>query len=147
LIFLGRPSIAAMQSLPEERRRSYQDDFRVIMRSFQTIKKSVFPIGGDKRITFPEGAVESILGNGLSGPVHGYLAKIKTIKIGEYALHDVVTTFTAVSQDESVYGNTMIGLPLLRRFNITFDYPNDRMILEPIRTFDDPFPFPMPPKR
>jgi hypothetical protein len=105
------------------------------------------PIGRDDRITLPENAVDSVLGNGLSGPVHGYLARIKTVKIGEYALHDVVTAYTAVSQDDGVYGNTMIGLPLLRRFNVIFDDFNDRLILEPNRSFEEPFPFPKTPGR
>lgn len=102
------------------------------------------PIGRDERISLPEGAVESILGNGLAGPIYGHLARINSIKIGIYAIHDVVTAFTAVAPDSTVYGNSMIGLPLLRRFNIIFDYSNDRMILEPNRSFNEPFPFPLP---
>lgn len=105
------------------------------------------PIGRDKRISLPEGAVESILGNGLAGPIYGHLARIKTLKIGKYALQDVVTAFTAVAPDDTIYGNSMIGLPLLRRFNIIFDYFGDRMILEPNRSSDEPFSLPMPRNR
>lgn len=105
------------------------------------------PIGRDKRISLPEDAVESILGNGLSGPVYGHLGRIKTLRIGKYALHDVVTAFTPVAPEDPIFGNSMIGLPLLRRFNIIFDYSNERLILEPNRSFLEPFPEPTPLER
>jgi hypothetical protein len=51
----------------------------------------------------------------------------------------VPTAFTVVDENSDVYGNTMIGMPLLRRFNVIFDYFNERIILEPSESFKNPF--------
>jgi hypothetical protein len=96
------------------------------------------PIGRDDRITLPPDAVEASLGRGLFSQ-QGYLGTIKGVFFGDYMLEDVPTAFTVVEKDSDDYGNTMIGLPLLRRFNVIFDYSNERIILEPSESFNDPF--------
>lgn len=96
------------------------------------------PIGRDERITLPSDAVEASLGQGLFSQ-KGYLGTVKSIRVGDYLLHNVPTAFTIVDKNSNVYGNTMIGLPLLKRFNIIFDYFNGRIILEPSASFNDAF--------
>jgi hypothetical protein len=96
------------------------------------------PIGKYDSIRLPKNAVESTLGAGLF-PSEGFLGRVESIKLGKYVLTDVVTAFTLVDKETDVYGNTMIGFPLLQRFNVTFDYFKDRLILEPSKTFSDPF--------
>jgi len=54
-------------------------------------------------------------------------------------LRDVPTAFQVVGQNSNIYGNTMIGLSLLRRFNVIFDYFKERIILEPSESFGDGF--------
>ncbi|MGB7063016.1 MAG: PDZ domain-containing protein [Candidatus Zixiibacteriota bacterium] len=96
------------------------------------------PVGKHDSIRLPKNAVESGLGVGFSRH-EGFLGRVKSIKLGEYVLNDVVTAFTVVDKETDVYGNTMIGFPLLQRFNVTFDYSKSRLILEPSGAFDDPF--------
>jgi hypothetical protein len=96
------------------------------------------PVGRDDRIMLPPDAVEASLGRGLFDQ-NGYLGTTSSIRFGDYIVKDVPTAFTVVDKSADVYGNTMIGLSLLRRFNIIFDYFNERIILEPSAAFDDPF--------
>lgn len=96
------------------------------------------PIGKYDSIRLPKNAVESGLGTGFF--LHeGFLGRVKSIKLGKYLLNDAVTAFTLVDKETDVYGNTMMGFPLLQRFNVTFDYFNSRLILEPSKAFNDPF--------
>jgi hypothetical protein len=96
------------------------------------------PIGKYDSIRLPKNAVKSGLGTAFF--LHeGFLGRVKSIKLGKYVLNDVVTAFTLVDKETDVYGNTMIGFPLLQRFNVTFDYLNGRLILEPSKAFNDPF--------
>lgn len=96
------------------------------------------PIGRNDRIKLPPDAVETSLGRGLFSQ-KGYLGTTQSVRFGDYALNNVPTAFTFVEKNANVYGNTMIGLPLLRRFNIIFDYSNERIILEPSKSFNNPF--------
>ena len=96
------------------------------------------PVGKCDSIRLPKNAVKSSLGVGLFRQ-EGYLGRVESISLGKYVLNDVVTAFTLVDKEADVYGNTMIGFPLLQRFNPTFDYFKERLILEPSRDFDRPF--------
>jgi hypothetical protein len=96
------------------------------------------PVGKYDSIQLPKNAVESTLGAGLFRQ-EGFLGRVESIKLGKYVLNDVVTAFTLVDKETGVYGNTMIGFPLLERFNVTFDYFSSRLILEPSKAFNDPF--------
>jgi hypothetical protein len=96
------------------------------------------PIGKYDSIRLPKNAVKSGLGTGFF--LHeGFLSRVKSIKLGKYVLNDVATAFTLVGRETDVYGNTMIGFPLMQRFNVTFDYFDSRLILEPSKAFNDPF--------
>jgi hypothetical protein len=96
------------------------------------------PIGKYDSIRLPKNAIKSGLGTGFF--LHeGFLGRVRSIKLGKYILNDVVTAFTLVDKETDVYGNTMIGFPLLQRFNVTFDYLNNRLILEPSKAFNEPF--------
>lgn len=96
------------------------------------------PIGRDERITLPPDAVEAPFGSGLFSQ-KGYEGKIGSIRLGDYIFEDVPAAFTVVDKDSNIYGNTMIGLPLLRRFNVVFDYFNEQIILEPSELFGETF--------
>lgn len=92
------------------------------------------PVGKYDDITLPPDAVETGLGSGLFNQ-KGYVSSVKHIRFGQYTLEDVKTAFTKVDKDADIFGNTMIGLPLLRKFNIVFDYFTNRIILEPSKSY------------
>jgi hypothetical protein len=99
------------------------------------------PVGKYDSIELPKNAVESVLGRGLNQQ-NGFLGRVQSVRLGRYNLNDVVTAFTTVEKDADISGNTMIGLPLLRRFNVTFDYPHERIVLAPAGSFNAPFKTP-----
>ena len=93
------------------------------------------PIGSDKDISLPPDARLETLGIGGFGASTGHVGTVKEFRIGKYSLDNVRAAYVAVAEGQDVYGNTMIGLPLLQRFKVTFDYLNERMILEPSSRF------------
>ncbi|MFC1547828.1 hypothetical protein ACFL5M_04810 [Candidatus Neomarinimicrobiota bacterium] len=97
------------------------------------------PLGSDDRITLPEDAEEVVLGIGFGGPEQGYLGRINRLTIGNYTLENVLTAFTPMAENASVFGGTMVGMPLLQRFNLVFDYFHDHLYVEPNQSFNDPF--------
>lgn len=78
------------------------------------------------------------LGHGASGEITGYRDYLQTLTIGNYELEEVLTVFTE-SDDGSNHTNTTIGLPLLMRFNLVFDYFHQTLYLQPNSHFNDPY--------
>jgi len=95
------------------------------------------PVGDSKGITLPPDAELKSLGTGGFGASEGYIGTVKEVRIGKYRLTDVEAAFVDVEAGEVVYGNSMIGFPMFRRFNVTFDYFNERIILEPSMTHSE----------
>ena len=78
---------------------------------------------------------------GAGGSVRGVTGRIDGLKIGGWVLKRPVAAF---SQDEkgALAGTDKqgsIGVEVLRRFRVIFDFERDRIILEPNARFDDPF--------
>lgn len=93
-------------------------------------------------ITLPEATVSAIIGRGVSGIVRGEVGRIDSLVVGGSRLEDLVVTFPAAEHQnprgiDSLAGN--LGSEVLRRFNTTFDYANERMILVPNRSHSEPF--------
>lgn len=96
------------------------------------------------KISIPGNALSAILGHGLSGPLEGQVGRIASLGLGGAQLSQVVATFPVSDHQnprgiDSLGGN--LGSDVLRRFNTTFDYQRSRMILEPNRSFEEPFRF------
>jgi hypothetical protein len=79
-----------------------------------------------------------LLGYGASGAIHGYKDQIESLTIAGYEMKKVPTVITD-SAEKADHTNTTIGLPLLMRFNLIFDYFNERLYLEPNSHFYDPY--------
>lgn len=77
--------------------------------------------------------VETITGWGVGGPVRGRSARVARFEIGELTVNDVGVELSLQESgayaDSNLAGN--IGGALLKRFNVTFDYSRNEMILEP----------------
>jgi hypothetical protein len=97
-------------------------------------------------IEAPKGAIETVLGRGLSGPVKGQVGRIAALDLGGYELSNVIAMFP-VSRHQHPQGmdsrNGNLGNGVLERFNVTFDYEHDRMLLEPNGRYREPFEFDM----
>ncbi len=92
----------------------------------------------------PENFISANLGVGLTGPVSGYISRVKGLTLGSFALKDVIT-----SLPEPGYAETMeepltnrdgsIGIGVLKRFNMTIDYTNHALYLKRGYNYNDPF--------
>ncbi len=76
---------------------------------------------------------------GVSGESTSALGRVKQLKIGSFVLDSVLTRFTSEGHSTANNRNGVLGLDVLSRFNVIFDYERNRMILEPRLTTFDPF--------
>jgi hypothetical protein len=102
-------------------------------------------VGSHDAITLPKNAIEFELGRGVGGVIDGHIGRIKSLHLGKYTLENVVTSFYSglLQGPMDVGRNGGLGHMILCRFVVTFDYQNERMILEPNEHFDDAFEFNM----
>lgn len=99
--------------------------------------------GGPNDFRLPEKALEVSLGFGVQGEIRGHLGRVRRIEIGDYAIDDVLAGFVPATDSLIAYDEAMIGLGLLSRFNLVFDYPGRRMFIEPSRIYSDPYEYDM----
>ena len=82
-------------------------------------------------------------GQGLIGKMDMYITIIKGMKVGKYSFDDVPTyvfnDISNVMQYPDLGG--LIGIDLLRRFNITLNYPAKEIYIIPNIHFNDPFDY------
>ena len=101
----------------------------------------------EKGIDIPEKHYEDYLGKGLNGDIFGKRTKVSGIKIGHYELNDAKAAFPYRESFSSIKNlgnrNGSVGGEILRRFNIVFDYPNQRITLKKNNKFSEPFQYNM----
>ncbi len=77
--------------------------------------------------------VEAVVGWGVGGPHRGLVARTKVLKLGGVPVENVIAELSLSTRgsfvDPYVAGN--VGAGVLKRFNIVFDYAQQKMILEP----------------
>jgi outer membrane lipoprotein-sorting protein/predicted aspartyl protease len=81
--------------------------------------------------------IDVFSGIGIGGKAPGKVTRVKSIEIGKFNIPAPVTTLSTSEKgafaSEKIDGN--IGGGILKRFTVIFDYPNQRMILEPNNNF------------
>ena len=85
--------------------------------------------GSLPQITIPQNAVRDD-GFGLSGSIQGFRDQVEELRLGGHAIKDVVTKFNTRGYATTAGRQGVLGLRVLERFNVIFDYPRNRMILE-----------------
>lgn len=102
---------------------------------FEDEEKGIYPTG-DKYF-------EDYLGKGLSGSVHGKRSKIKSFALQDFKFSDVNVAFPDSSSIHIARKyrdrNGSIAGELLKRFNIVFDYANEKVTLKKNSSFNAPF--------
>ena len=96
----------------------------------------------EKNISMPERSIEANIGRGLGGPIKGRLARIDHIKIGEFELKGVISSFPEPGQYlDTVFFNRhgTLGGDLLSRFRVVFDYPSENIYLKKASGFHNKF--------
>lgn len=101
----------------------------------------------DNRITLPENNIETFLGRGLSGDLYGKKGRIGAIWVGPLVLYEPIVAFPDDELVDQLIGkndrNGTLGAEILRRFYVTIDYPNNRLILAPNSNIRDEFNYNM----
>lgn len=84
--------------------------------------------------------VSANLGMGLQGLISGSISRIKEIDLGKYKIKDVIVSFP--NEDDRVVviprdGN--LGIAMLKKFNVIFDYTDNALYLKPNYDFKTRF--------
>jgi len=93
-------------------------------------------------LSVPAGAIDTHIGRGLSGALHGDVGRIGSFTLGGNTLKGVVATFPGAEHEnprgiDSLDGN--LGMGIMSRFNFTLDYATRKLYLAPNKSFADPF--------
>lgn len=91
----------------------------------------------DPRLHLPPGHLRADLGRGLNGIIRGSIGRVGSVRLGQYLLPRVLTSFPDSGQvherlrrfDATRQGN--LGFEVLKRFNCIIDYPHERLLLRP----------------
>ena len=86
-------------------------------------------------------AIKANLGMGLTGPISGEISRVNCLLLGKYKLNNVLSSFPEVLADAIKItprdGN--IGLDVLKRFTVIFDYADSTLYLKSIGNLKEPF--------
>ena len=103
-------------------------------------------VGSDPDITLPKGATKAVLGRGASGEITGHSGEIKALQFGGHNFSNVPTIFPDASLGNAGLGGRHgnLGMGILRRFKVIYDYSRQQMIVEPNSFVNESFPRPGP---
>ena len=89
----------------------------------------------------PDKFIAANLGIGLTGPIDGFLSRIKELDIGRFTIKDVITSFPVDDQKSSlaVKRDGNLGIGVLKRFMVIIDYPDSALYLKPGPNMNAPF--------
>jgi len=90
----------------------------------------------------PKNSIPSNLGIGFNGPISGYLSRISEIELGKYKVRNLISSFPvtdSLTNDSHVKRDGNLGLGLLKKFTVVFDYTNKFIYLKPGPLFNEPF--------
>jgi len=134
-----------------EDRKAYMRATVVYSSGEKTDSKLVIDIGSghpiliDNRVKnndIPLKSIAANLGVGLNGPINGYISRINEVDIGSYKLSNVIV---ALPDDNKSYINNPVsrdgnlGIEILKKFDVIFDYPEGKLYLKPGSNFNEPF--------
>lgn len=86
----------------------------------------------------PVKSIRAQLGRGLNGVINGSMGRIQKIRFGRYELDNILASFP----DSVSFGMKLVDMPerqgnvgceLLRRFDVTFNYPDRYIVMKPIK--------------
>ncbi len=103
--------------------------------SLESYKEGIFPL--------PNPSFEANLGVGLGGKINGSIGRISSIKLGNYSLKNVLTSFpnygdvAAKTKQKQRTGN--LGANILKKFTVIFDYQDAAMYLKKNNHYSEAF--------
>jgi hypothetical protein len=91
----------------------------------------------------PKNCIAANLGMGFNGPVSGYISRINEVELGKYKIRNIISSFptgdSLICKSEDVKRDGNLGLGILKRFIVVFDYHNNLIYLKPGPNFKEPF--------
>src|SRR5258708_36627051 len=100
----------------------------------------------DTAIQVPSRNIASIIGRGLGGVIEGKIGRIKSIRLGKYALDQVVVNFPdpnsysdTLKNDRAIPRHGSMGGEILSRFSVILDFPHEKMNLKKNSIFKNEF--------
>ena len=99
----------------------------------------------DARIVVPDSTISSTIGRGLGGEITGKIGRIRSLKLGDYEIRNVIASFPDPNSyfDSLKLGaterNGAIGGEVLSRFTIIFNFPKEEMYLKKNASFKKKF--------
>ena len=101
----------------------------------------------DENIEIPDKSYDDFLGRGLSGNIFGKRTMVNSIKIGRFTLKNAEAAFPDMESFGDIVSlgnrNGSVGGEVLKRFNIVFDYPGNKITFRKNRNFKLPFQYNM----
>ena len=99
----------------------------------------------DEAIDIPKKNYDDFLGKGLNGSVFGKRTKINRISLGSFALEETKAAFPNMESFSAIKNlgdrNGSLGGEILKRFNIVFNYPDNKITFRKNGNFNAPFHF------
>ncbi|MDH3891927.1 MAG: PDZ domain-containing protein [candidate division Zixibacteria bacterium] len=101
-------------------------------------------VGGEHAVSMPEAKLPASLGMNIQRvETRGFIGRLPQIDIGGYKLPDLLVSFVSREHSDHAVYEGMIGLGLLSRFNLVFDYHGQQLFIEPTERFASPFEYNM----
>ncbi|MBC7616291.1 MAG: aspartyl protease family protein [Pedobacter sp.] len=103
--------------------------------SLESYNEGVFPL--------PNPSFQANLGVGLGGKINGSIGRISSIKLGDYTLKNVLTSFpnygdvAAKAKQKQRTGN--LGADILKKFTVIFDYQDAAIYLKKNNHYNEAF--------
>jgi len=90
---------------------------------------------------FTDHVIAGNLGVGLKGLIGGYLGRVKGISLGKYKVRNLIASFPvdSIINSFSVARDGNLGVDLLKKFVVVFDYANEMLYLKSSTGFNEPF--------
>ena len=97
-----------------------------------------------KKNGLPQKFISANLGVGLTGPISGFISRISEVDIGKYKLKDVIASFPNDYNEEQqkdflIRRDGNLGIGILKKFTVIFDYTDSVLYLKPNSNFKEPF--------
>jgi C-terminal processing protease CtpA/Prc len=92
----------------------------------------------------PEKSLPTSLGINIQGiETRGFIGRLPELKIGDIEIDDLLVAYVSEEHSDHMFSEAMIGLGLLSRFNLVFDYDRRKLYIEPNKMFNEPFEYNM----
>lgn len=99
----------------------------------------------DTLLKVPPRAVSSVLGQGITGPIMGFIGKVHETNLGDFKMKNHLTFFQddefTILDTARDQRNGLIGNQIISKFDVILDYFHGNLYLKKNKAFDDPIKF------